>query len=79
MISPAGSAGSNANNYFAAPLEGIRRGMAQAGEAAEKMARGDLSPENVVAQIQAEVLVKANVAVMRTTQEILGSIIDLKA
>jgi hypothetical protein len=66
-------------DLFAAPLEGMRRGLAQAGQAAEKVASGDLSPENVVAQIQAGVLVKANAVAVQTADELLGSIIDLKA
>jgi hypothetical protein len=77
MISPAGASGPK--DLFAAPLEGIRRGVAQVGEAAQKIAQGDVSPENVVAQIQGEILVKANAAVLRKTDEILGALLDTTA
>jgi hypothetical protein len=77
MISPIASQGRM--DLFAAPLEGMRRGAAQAGQAAQNIAAGDLSPENVVAQIQAETLVKANAIAAKTAAGILGSIIDLKA
>ena len=53
--------------------------MRQMAAAAENMANGDISPENVVQQIQAEVLVKANVVAARTADEILGSLIDTLA
>jgi hypothetical protein len=66
-------------DLFAAPLEGMRRGIAQANKAAENLASGDISPENVVMQIQAEVLVKANAVAARTAADLLGAIIDLKA
>jgi hypothetical protein len=77
MISPADASGPT--NLFAAPLEGIRRGVAQASESAQKIASGDVSPENVVAQIQAEILVKANAVALRTADEILGTMLDTKA
>jgi hypothetical protein len=66
-------------NLFSAPIEGVRRGFAQAGDAATKIAQGDVSPGNVVAQIQAEVLVQANAVSMRTADEILGALIDTTA
>jgi len=68
-----------ASRLFAAPREGIARGIQQMNAAAARVAEGDLSPENVVAQIEAEVLVKANVAAARTADEILGSLIDTLA
>jgi hypothetical protein len=77
MISPAGASGPD--NLFAAPLEGIRRGVAQAGDAAVKIAQWDVSPENMIAQLQGEVLVKANAAVLRTADEIFGALLDTKA
>lgn len=77
MISPLSAAGSP--DLLAAPRQGIERGMRQMAAAAENMANGDISPENVVQQIQAEVLVKANVVAARTADEILGSLIDTLA
>jgi hypothetical protein len=78
MITPADSS-PRTINLFAAPLDGIRRGMEQANQAATKIAAGDVSPENVVSQIQAEILVKANAASMRTADEILGTLLDATA
>ena len=63
-------------NLFAAPLQGMQRGVQQMNVAAERVAEGDLSPGNVVEQIQAEMLVKANVVAARTADEILGSLLD---
>lgn len=78
MISAADSS-FRSPNLFAAPLEGIRRGVEQAGEAAGKIASGDVSPENIVSEIQATIVVKANSVAMRTADEILGTILDAKA
>lgn len=78
MISPTSSASRNFN-LLAAPLEGMRRGVEQMNAASTRIAAGDVSPENVVMQIQAEMLVKANAVSMRMADEILGSIIDAKA
>lgn len=66
-------------DLFAAPRQGIQRGFEQLGAAAEQIAQGEISPENVVQQIQAEILVKANVASARTADEILGSLLDTLA
>ncbi len=66
-------------NLFAAPMRGIQRGMQQMSEAAQKVAEGDISAENVVQQISAEMLVKANAVAARTADEILGSLIDTLA
>lgn len=77
MVSPITS--SVSSNLFAAPRSGIERGMRQLQDAAGQIAQGDISPENVVQQIQAEVLVKANVMAARTADQILGSLIDTLA
>jgi len=78
MISPTDSSAGSLN-LFAAPLQGIQRGLAQADEAARKIAAGDVSPQNVVDQMEASILVKANVASMRTADEVLGALLDEKA
>lgn len=66
-------------DLFAAPRQGIQRGVQQLNAAAEQIAAGDVSPGNVVQQIQAEMLVKANVVAARTADEILGSLLDTLA
>lgn len=66
-------------DLFAAPRQGIERGIQQMNTAAAAIANGDVSPENVVQEIQAAVLVKANAVSARTAGEILGSLIDTLA
>ena len=66
-------------DLFAAPRSGIERGMRQMHDAAQEIAQGEITPENVVQQIQAEVLVKANVMAARTADQILGSLLDTLA
>jgi hypothetical protein len=78
MISPTGSSPARVN-LLSAPMEGIRRGVEQASQAATRIASGDVSPANIVSQIQAEILVKANAVSMRIADELLGSLIDIKA
>jgi len=77
MISATSSAGMP--DLFAAPLQGMRRGIEQMNAAAQQVAQGDISPDNVVQQIQAEVMVKANAIAARTADEILGSLLDTLA
>lgn len=77
MISSVGT--SSSPDLFAAPRQGIQRGIEQLNTAAGRIAEGDLSPENVVQEIQAEILVKANTVSARTAGEILGSLIDTLA
>ncbi len=74
MISAVGSSG-----LLAAPLQGMQRGMQQLNTAAARVAEGDVSPENVVQQIQAEVMVTANAVTARTVDQILGSLLDTLA
>ena len=74
MISGIGS-----NGLLAVPLQAIQRGMEQLNTAAGRVAEGDVSPENVVQQIQAEVMVKANAMTARTVDTILGSLLDTLA
>jgi len=80
MVSAVGSSSaSNASNLFSNPLEGMRRGFQQANDASAKIADGDVSPENMVSMIQAEVLVKANAVVAQTADKLLGAFLDTKA
>lgn len=63
----------------AASLEGMRRGVDQAGAAAQRMAEGEITPDNAVGMIEAEMLVKANAVAARTIDQLLGSLLDAKA
>jgi hypothetical protein len=79
MLSAASSfSASNASSLFSNPLEGMQRGFKQAADASAKIADGDVSPENMVSMIQAEVLVKANAVVARTADKLLGAFLDTK-
>jgi hypothetical protein len=64
---------------YAAPREGIRRGLARAGAAADAIAKGEATPENMVSLIEAEALVKASAAAARTTDEFTGAMINARA
>jgi len=77
MIDPAITGGPA--RLFHAPIEGLRRGFAQAQSAAEKIAAGDVSPETIVGQIQAGAMVQASASVVRTTDDMLGSLLDALA
>ena len=66
-------------DLFAAPRQGIERGIQQLNTAAGRIAQGDLSPGNVVQIIEAEMLVKANAVTARTAGDILGSLINTLA
>jgi len=71
--------GSSSATLLSNPLEGMRRGFQQASDASAKIADGDVSPENMVSMIQAEVLVKANAVVAQTADKLLGAFLDTKA
>ncbi len=74
------SIGPNAStNLLSAPAQGIRRGIAEANGAAQKIAEGEISPDNFTALIQAGIEIKANRAVAITADEMLGSLLDRKA
>lgn len=79
LISSTMISGIGSNGLLAVPLQGIQRGMEQLNTAAGRVAEGDVSPENVVQQIQAEVMVKANAMTARTVDTILGSLLDTLA
>jgi hypothetical protein len=73
------SVGSYSQGLYTAPMDGVRQGMADAAAAAGDLAEGDLSPDNVVAMIQAEMLVKANAISVRTADQLIGSLLDTLA
>jgi hypothetical protein len=66
-------------NPWTAPLQGIRRGVAEMNDAAQKIAEGDVSPDNFVALIQAEIMIKANRVTAETASELVGSLLNRKA
>jgi hypothetical protein len=64
---------------FEAPRQGMQRAFAQAGEAAQRISEGDVSPDNMVDLLEAESLAKANAAVLRTADDMIGWLFDEKA
>jgi hypothetical protein len=64
---------------FEAPKQGMQRAFAQAGEAAARIADGEVTPDNMVALLESEALVKANAAVLRTADDMIGWLFDEKA
>lgn len=64
---------------FNAPAQGIKRGLDEAGTAAQKIAQGDMSPSNFTALIQADIAIKANRVVAVTADEMIGTLLNRKA
>ena len=64
---------------FFALQEGMRRGVNQANTAAAGIAQGDVSPENMVGLVEAQTQVKAGVAVGRTADQTIGTLLDAVA
>lgn len=63
-------------NLLTAPVEGIQRGMAQVNAAAQNLAAGAITPENMVGMIEGTAVVKANAASLHTSSDIVGTILD---
>ena len=57
----------------------MKRGIDEANGAAQKIAQGEISPDNFTALLQASVEIKANRAVAVTANEMVGSLFDRKA
>lgn len=66
-------------SLFNSPAQGIKRGLSEANIAAQKIAEGQISPDNFTALIQAGIEIKANRAVAITADEMIGSLLDRKA
>lgn len=79
MISTPTTLPAASSSLFVAPRAGIQRGIQQAAVAAEKISRGDLAPAHIVAQIQADVLVRANTTALRTADDLLRTLLDTVA
>ena len=64
---------------IASAQEGMRRGFARFSTAAEAVAQGNLDPGNVVGQIEGQRTYEMNAAVLKTADEMLGTLLDTKA
>jgi hypothetical protein len=67
-----------ATNLYAAPLLGMSRAVRQAQGAAEKVAKDGPSVEAMIELREARLLLKANAAVARTADEVVGAILNQK-
>jgi len=65
--------------YFQAPLQGMQQAMKDFNQAAERISEGEITPENMVATMEAKILFKANAQVVRTQDEMLGTLFNAKA
>lgn len=66
-------------NLFDAPVQGMKRSVNEANGAAQKIAQGEISPDNFTALIQADISLKANRVVAVTADEMIGSLLNRKA
>jgi hypothetical protein len=64
---------------FEAPRQGMQRAFAQAGDAAQRIAEGEVTPDNMVDLLEAEALAKANAAVLRSADDMIGWLFDEQA
>lgn len=77
MISSLGTGASG--NLFDAPAQGMKRSIGEANGAAQKIAEGEVTPDNFTALIQAGIELKANRAVAVTADEMIGTLLNRKA
>lgn len=77
MISSVGSGISS--GLFDAPIQGMKQSLSDASAAAQKIAEGDISPDNFTALMQANIGLKANRAVAITADEMIGTLLNRKA
>lgn len=78
MINATRSSGA-APYYFQNPLAGMRRAVEQANSAAQRIAEGDVSPENMVSTMEAKIMMKANAVTLKAADSMLGTLLDEKA
>ena len=64
---------------FEAPRQGMQRAFSQAADSAERIADGEITPDNMVGLLESEALARANAAVLRTADDMIGWLFDEKA
>lgn len=74
-VSPSSS---SIHTLFASSSEGVHRAIAKANRAGEQLANGELDAEPLIDLNEAAILVRLNTAAMRTADEMLGSLLDVK-
>lgn len=64
---------------FAAPNDGIRRGLSKLDQVSSRIAQGEVNPEDMAGLREAEALVRANIETMRSVDRMVGTLLDEKA
>jgi len=77
MISSLGTSASG--NILDASTQGMKRSVTEANAAAQKIAEGEITPDNFTALLQASIGLKANRAVAVTADEMIGTLLNRKA
>lgn len=73
-----GSTQASTARMYGNAYEGMARATRQFNEASEEMAKGIVTPEAAAEQIEATVLAKANAVAMRTADQLIGSVLDVR-
>ncbi len=77
MISPVSLP--NLPDTFATAQEGMRRSLAQVESSASALAQGDLDPGNIVDLLQGQRLYEINAKILRTGDQMLGTLLSVFA
>ena len=64
---------------FAIAQEGMRRSLTQVASSASALAQGDLDPANIVGLLQGQRLYEVNAKILRTGDQMLGTLLDVVA
>jgi flagellar hook protein FlgE len=78
MISPAGNDSGSYPYYFGGSLKGMNRAVETANRAAEKISNGEINAENMVDLMQSEKMMKASAAALRTQDEVIGTLLNIR-
>ena len=70
---------SGLRSAFETSLSGMQKAVSKMDGAAQKMADGDVSPDQVVELTQAAILAKANALTERTADQLYGSMLNTVA
>jgi len=64
---------------FSAAQEGVQRGLDLAAQATQSLSQGAVDPQNIIMLIQGQRTVEASQAVLRTADEMTGTLLNVKA
>ena len=63
---------------FGAAQEGVQRGLDLAARATSSLSQGEVDPQNIIMLIQGQRTVEASLAVLRTSDEMSGTLLNVK-